>query len=330
MAKALALYSGGLDSALAILVMIRLGVRVTAVTFQTGFGCYQADSFRRMAQATAERFGFDLLIHDIIPQFLDIVRSPQFGYGKNMNPCLDCKILMLREAKKLMPELSADFIITGEVLWQRPMSQRRDRLAIIDREAGLKGMILRPLSAKHMSPTIPEQSGLVDRERLYDFHGRSRKPQTALAAELGLVDYPQPAGGCLLTDPIYAGRLQKLLRESPSATIRDIHLLRVGRHFRLSAAANVIIGRDADDNVALSNLLFPEDYRFFVKNCGSPLATISGLPSEEDLLTAAALTARYSAARAEATVAVTMEKDGRQSTINTVPATDDLISRFRI
>jgi hypothetical protein len=210
------------------------------------------------------------------------------------------------------------------------MSQRRDRLAIIDREAGLKGTILRPLSAKHMSPTIPEQSGLIDRERLYDFHGRSRKPQAALAAELGLVDYPQPAGGCLLTDPIYAGRLQKLLRESPSAKVRDINLLRVGRHFRLSETVSVIIGRDADDNIALGKLLSPEDYRFFVKNCGSPLATISGSPSEEDLITAAAITARYSAARAKASVAVTMEKDGCQSTLHVAPATDELVGRFRI
>ncbi len=329
MARALALYSGGLDSALAILVMLRLGIQVTAVTFQTGFGCNQADSFRRAARATADRFGFDLIVSDITPQFLDIVKRPHFGYGKNMNPCLDCKILMLREAKKLMAETGADFVVTGEVPGQRPMSQRKHMLPVIDREAGLTGMIVRPLSARLMSPTIPEQNGLLEREMLFRIHGRSRKPQVALAAELGLDDYQQPAGGCLLTDSAYAERLRRLLQENPSATVRDILLLRVGRHFRLSDDAKAIIGRDERDNAALGELLSSSDYRLFMKDCGSPLTTIVGDPSAAALRTAAALTARYSAARMLPTVSVTVEKDGMQNTLDVTPAADDQVDRLR-
>ncbi len=330
MARALALYSGGLDSALAVLVMLRIGIQVTAVTFQTGFGCYQADAFRRAARATADRFGFDLIVSDITPQFLDIVKKPHFGYGKNMNPCLDCKILMLREAKKLMAETGADFVVTGEVPGQRPMSQRKHMLPVIDREAGLTGMVVRPLSARLMSPTIPEQNGLLEREKLFRLHGRSRKPQVALAAELGLEDYQQPAGGCLLTDFAYAERLRRLLRENPSATVRDILLLRVGRHFRLSDNAKAVVGRDEQDNAALDRLLSLSDYRLFMKDCGSPLTTIVGVPSAAALQTAAALTARYSTGRKRLSVPVTIEKDGAQSTVFVSPATDDIIDRLRV
>ncbi|HSW64001.1 MAG TPA: asparagine synthase-related protein [Dissulfurispiraceae bacterium] len=329
MAKALALYSGGLDSTLAILVMLRQGVRVNAITFQTGFGCYQTEAFFQAALATAERFGFELIIRDIVPQFIDIIRTPKFGFGKNMNPCLDCKILMLREAKKLMSGVGADFIVTGEVLWQRPMSQRKDTLAIIDRESGLKGYVLRPLSAILMKPTIPEELGMVRREKLYAFNGRSRKPQIALAEELGLSDYPQPAGGCLLTDPLYAERLRRTIQESPAARVRTILMLRVGRHFQVAGGVRIVVGRDDKDNAELKKMLADDDYRLFVKDCGSPLTAVIGNPSEADLETAAALTARYSAARKLPTVSVTVEKNGRQNTLAVTPAADDLIGRLR-
>lgn len=329
MAKALALYSGGLDSILAILVMLKQGIPVTAITFLTGFGCYQAESFREAGRTAAQRHGFDLITRDITPQFLDIVRQPRFGYGKNMNPCLDCKILMLREARNLLAEVGADFVITGEVLFQRPMSQRRDTLPVLDRESELKGRVLRPLSAKLMNPTIPERDGMVDREQLYAFHGRSRKPQIALAREFGLDEYPQPAGGCLLTDPIYSLKLRQLLRECPDASREEISLLRIGRHFRLPSGATVIVGRDARDNAELGAMIPRGAPRFFVEGYGSPLASVIGTPDEEAMQAAAALTARYSAARKKAIVTVTCVAGPVRRTIEVAPATDEMIELLR-
>lgn len=329
MAKALALYSGGLDSILAILVMLRQDVRVTAVTFLTGFGCYQAESFREAARAASQRHGFELITRDITPQFIDIVRTPQFGYGKNMNPCLDCKILMLREAKKILAEIGADFVVTGEVLFQRPMSQRRDTLSVLDRESELKGLVLRPLSARLMKPTIPELNGMVNRELLHDFNGRSRKPQIALAAEFALTDYPQPAGGCLLTDPIYAERLRRLLQEHTDISPLDIGLLRLGRHFRLDSGVKIIVGRDDRDNTEMQKLLPPGTPVLFVEGYGSPLTALLGVVDDVSIEAAAALTARYSAARNLPFVAVTFINGSEQGVVNVSPATDDFIERCR-
>jgi tRNA-specific 2-thiouridylase len=194
---AVALYSGGLDSTLAILVVLRQGVEVKAVTFLNHFGCDISDrsSCSKNPFSAAEQFGFEVKLSHLSEKFIEIVKNPKFGHGKNMNPCMDCRILMLKEAKEFMNMTGAAFIITGEVLGQRPMSQRRDALDVIDREAGLKGHVLRPLSAKLMKPTIAEEKGIVERGLLYDFSGRSRKPQIALAEEFGLTDYPAPAGG---------------------------------------------------------------------------------------------------------------------------------------
>lgn len=329
MAKALALYSGGLDSTLAILTMLRQGIPVCAVTFLTGFGCYQAESFREAARNAAAQHGFELIARDITQQFIDIVRSPKFGYGKNMNPCLDCKILMLREAKKILAEVGADFIVTGEVLFQRPMSQRRDTLPVLDRESELKGLVLRPLSAKLMKPTTPELNGLVDRERLHDFHGRSRKPQIALAEAFGLTDYPQPAGGCLLTDPLYAVKLRRMLDENPHVSPHDIAMLRIGRHFRLPSGVKIIVGRDDRDNAELKKMLPAGSPELFVDGYGSPLATIVGAVDEEAIMAAAALTARYSAARKLPVVSVTFVSGAVRRVIDVAPASDETIEQLR-
>lgn len=329
MTKALALYSGGLDSILAILTMLRQGIPVTAVTFITGFGCYQAESFRESARNAAARHGFELIARDITPQFIDIVRTPKFGYGKNMNPCLDCKILMLREAKKMLAEVGADFVVTGEVLFQRPMSQRRDTFPVLEREADLKGLVLRPLSAKLLKPTIPEDRGLVDRERLHDFHGRSRKPQIALAEAFGLTDYPQPAGGCLLTDPIYSVKLRQMLIDHPDASPREVNLLRIGRHFRLPSGAEIIVGRDDRDNAELKKTAPPDVPQLFVEGCGSPLTVIVGRADDEALSTAAALTARYSAARKQSVVTVTCVVEADRRLLEVSPASDAMIELLR-
>jgi len=332
MPKAIALYSGGLDSILAILVVMNQGIEVTAVTFLTQIGCGVSDksSCHQKLLSAAEPFGFHVILYDLSEKFIDVVKNPRFGYGKNMNPCLDCKILMLREAKKLMTERNADFIVTGEVLWQRPMSQRRDSFPRIDREAGLQGYVLRPLSAKHLKPTIPEQKELVNRERLYDFSGRSRKPQMALAAEFGLADYPQPAGGCLLTDPIYASRLKELLMNNIDPSLKDLTLLRTGRHFRVAGNCKIIVGRNEKENETILTTAEDADYLLTVEGFGSPVTLIKGEVPAGTVQLAASLCARYSDARHLPAVEVTVRKNEEVFKIQATPATDSVTEDLRI
>jgi len=318
MAKAIALLSGGLDSTLAILVLLRQGIDITAVTFLTHFGCDISDSSScsKNPFPAAEKFGFEVKLSHLADKFIEIVKSPKYGHGKNMNPCIDCRILMLREAKELMGMIGADFIVTGEVLGQRPMSQRRDTLNIIDREAGVKGYVLRPLSAKLFHETAPEREGLVRRELLYNFSGRSRKPQMALARELGLTDYSAPAGGCLLTEPNFSFRLRELLDHTPEPSLNDLRLLRAGRHFRLSPACKAIVGRDERENGVIESFADAESYLFRVEGAGSPVALLCGAGSENFIPLAASLCARYSDARDLAEVEVTVTR-GRNALIVT-------------
>ncbi|HYA32235.1 MAG TPA: hypothetical protein VED67_05690, partial [Thermodesulfovibrionales bacterium] len=314
MAKAIALLSGGLDSTLAILVLLRQGIEVTAVTFLTHFGCDISDSSScsRNPFPAAEKFGFRVKLCHLADRFIEIVKNPKHGHGRHMNPCIDCRILMLREAKALMEMTGGDFIVTGEVLGQRPMSQRRDTLNIVDREAGLKGYVLRPLSAGLLNETVPERQGLVKREMLYNFSGRSRKPQMALARELGLTDYPAPAGGCLLTEPNYAYRLRELLERNPEPSLDELHLLRVGRHFRLSDTCKAIVGRDERENGVIESFAGEDRYLLKVEGVGSPSVILSGDDAAGFLPLAASLCARYSDAKHLPEVEVTVTK-GRNS-----------------
>jgi len=297
--KAVALYSGGLDSTLAIITVLRQGIEVRAVTFLNHFGCDISDSSScsKNPFSAAEKFGFEVKLSHLSDKFIEIVKNPKFGHGRNMNPCVDCRILMLKEARDFREMTGADFIITGEVLGQRPMSQRRDSLDIIDREAGLKGLVLRPLSAQLLKPTIPEERGIVDRELLYNFSGRSRKPQMALAREFGLTEYPAPAGGCLLTEPNYSYRLRELLAHDPNPSLLDLRLLRVGRHFRLSPGCKIIVGRNKTENENLLKLAESGDALVRVLGHGSPLTLVRGGGDGDILLTAASICARYSDAR---------------------------------
>jgi len=245
MTRAISLYSGGLDSTLATIIVMYQGIEVIAINFEHPFSCK-----RKNPDSIAKNFSFELKYFPLGDKFLEIVKNPKFGYGKNMNPCIDCRILMLKEVKKLMKELGAEFIITGEVLGQRPMSQHISALKSIEKETELEGIILRPLSAKLLPETIPEKKGLVDRSKLFDFKGKTRKPQFDLARKFGLNDIPQPGGGCLLTDPVYSMRLKDLLRYK-EPDIRDIELLKIGRHFRVSEKTKLIIGRNYDENCQL-------------------------------------------------------------------------------
>jgi tRNA-specific 2-thiouridylase len=335
--KAIALLSGGLDSTLAVLVMKRLGVDVTAITFLTHFGCNISDtsSCSKDPFPAAEKYGFTVKLCHLADKFIEIVKNPRHGHGKNMNPCIDCRILMLREAKEMMRLTGADFIVTGEVLGQRPMSQRKETFPMIDREAGVKGYVLRPLSARLLPETIMEKDGMVDREKLYAFNGRTRKPQMALAEELGLTDYPNPAGGCLLTEPNYAWRLKELLSVNKTPTLRELNLLKLGRHFRASGTSKlnevkIIAGRDEEENNLLEKFVDGEIY-MRAENWRSPLVLVTGTPSQSDILTAASICARYSDHRHLPAVSVNVYREGAViDSIFVSPAEEALIESLRI
>ncbi|GAB4489998.1 MAG: hypothetical protein OHK006_22260 [Thermodesulfovibrionales bacterium] len=329
--KAIALYSGGLDSTLAILTVMKQGIEVKAVTFMNHFGCDISDrsSCSKNPFAAAQQFGFEVKLCHLSDKFVQIVKSPKFGHGRNMNPCVDCRILMLTEAKVFMEMTGADFIITGEVLGQRPMSQRRDSLDIIDREAGLKGRVLRPLSAKLLRPTRMEEEGIVNRELLHGFGGRTRKPQMALAAEYGLTEYPAPAGGCLLTEPNYSFRLRELLDHEPDPSTDDFHLLRLGRHFRMGRGCRLIVGRDRSENEALFAFAGASVW-MRVEGYGSPVALIRGAADGETIRTAASICARYSDAKHLQAAKVRVVEGEKISFIDVVPANEDLIGRYKV
>jgi tRNA U34 2-thiouridine synthase MnmA/TrmU len=331
-ARAVALYSGGLDSTLAILTVMKQGIEVSAVTFLTHFGCDISDrsSCSKNPFSAAEKFGFEVKLSHLSDKFIDIVKNPQFGHGKNMNPCMDCRILMLREAGEFMSMTGAEFLVTGEVLGQRPMSQRKDALNIIDREAGLRGYVLRPLSAKLLKPTVPEEQGTVRRELLYDFSGRSRKPQMALAEEFGLDDYPAPAGGCLLTEPSYSYRLRELLSCIKDPSYEDLSLLRLGRHFRMSPGCKVIVGRNRSENEALLKIFSLKGIYLRVEGCGSPITVVRGSADEEIIRKAAALCARYSDARKFHVVTVTVFGNDGSYKLDVAPADNEIIGDLRI
>jgi len=330
--KAIALFSGGLDSTLAILLMLKQNIDVLAITFLTDFGCDIGDSSScsKNPGPAAAKFGFDLKLCHLGQKFVDIVKKPRHGHGRNMNPCIDCRILMLREAGALREMVGADFIITGEVLGQRPMSQQRNTLSLIERESGLKGLIVRPLSARLMPITIPEIQGIIDRDRLQAMNGRTRKPQMSLARELGLTDYPSPAGGCLLTDPIYSRRLQDLLRANPDPDNTDLSLLRLGRHFRPSKSCKIIVGRNETENNTLEKMQRAGDVHMYVDGVGTPLVLLTGPDAEKYLDLGASLCARYSDKKLEAEVQVTIKGRRGTSVVWTRPADEDMIDNYRI
>jgi tRNA-uridine 2-sulfurtransferase len=330
--KAVALYSGGLDSTLAILAVMKQGIEVKAVTFLNHFGCDITDksSCSKNPFAAAQQFGFEVKLCHLSDKFINIVKNPKFGHGKNMNPCMDCRILMLREAKEFMDIVNADFIITGEVIGQRPMSQRRDALDIIDRETGLRGHILRPLSAKLLKPTIPEQTGLVNRELLYGFGGRTRKPQMALAAEFGLTDYPLPASGCLLTEPNYSYRLSESLAYDRDPSLDDLNLLRVGRHFRLSDTCKVIVGRNEEENNAILMILGEKGTFLKAEDHAGPIAVIRGEANDELVRIAASLCARYSDGKHLSELHVKIWSGDNASNLAVRPAGQTIIDLYKI
>lgn len=291
--KAVALLSGGLDSTLAVRLILDQGVEVHALNFITPF-CTCNRKGRCEAKRVADEFGIPIRIIALTDEFFPLLRNPTHGYGSGMNPCLDCRILMFSRAKENLEEIGADFIFTGEVLGQRPMSQHLRAMRIIDHESGLDGCVLRPLSAKLLPSTMPERQGIVQREKLLGIRGRSRKEQMALAPEYGIADYPCPAGGCRLTEPGFARRMRDLVTHRVDFDLNELNLLKVGRHFRLLPRAKTVVGRNEEENRRIRALARPDDFLFEVQTWGSPLTLVRGEIGGEEIRRVASITARYS------------------------------------
>lgn len=349
--RAVALISGGLDSLLAAKVIQEQGVEVEGVNFFTGF-CVEGHThaIREKQRATpkrnnalwvAEQLGIKLHIVDVIEEYKDVLLNPKHGYGANMNPCLDCKVFMVKKSASLlqgrdgaennfMTDHDFDFIITGEVIGQRPKSQRKETMPIIARESGADDRLLRPLCAKLLPPTLPEREGWVDREALHGFHGRNRKPQIALAESFGFEEWSQPAGGCcFLTDAQYSNKLVDLWksRGSREYELDDVMLLKVGRHIRPAANFKLIIGRELGENRYL------EGYRstfvsLYASSHNGPLCLVDGEPSQEDLIQAAKILARYGQGKTAAEVTVQIDRlDGTSEELRVTPFRSGEIQR---
>ncbi len=323
--KAAALISGGLDSLLAAKAIQQQGVHVEGINFFTGF-CVEGHTHairnkdkakpkRNNALWVAEQLGIKLHIIDIVEAYKDVVINPKHGYGANLNPCLDCKIFMVKKAHEWIQQKGFDFLITGEVIGQRPMSQRKDTMPVIAHESGAEDLILRPLCARNLPATKPELEGWVDRDRLFDFSGRSRKPQMALAKQYGFEDYAQPAGGCcFLTDENYSVKLQDLWtnRGTKQYDIDDIMLLKVGRHIRPSPEFKLIIARDEGETRFLSGYRKQFQSIKTVSHAG-PLALVEGVQlTPEQIRLASTIVARFSKGKHEAQVELSYSKAGEE------------------
>jgi len=292
--KAVLLLSGGLDSILAGRLLLEQGIAVEALNFTSPFCNCTPKSFGcSAAKQAAEQLGIPVTIRACGDAYLEIMKHPRFGRGSGMNACLDCRIHLFARAKEFMAEINAAFVATGEVLGERPMSQRRDAMDTIEREAGLEGYIVRPLSAQHFKPSVPEIQGWVNREHLLDFQGRGRKPQIELAEAFGIRDYPCPAGGCLLTDKIFAIKFRELLEQEPGFGLRAARLLKYGRHFRLPGGAKVILGRNAQENSFLEHQARPGDVLLTPRDVPGPTALIPGQDAEGEAETAARILTAY-------------------------------------
>lgn len=328
--KAIALLSGGLDSILAVKVMVDLGFEVIALNMKTPF-CTCDGKDTCYSQLAAEKLKIPLRKIYGGEDYLEIVKNPKHGYGKNMNPCLDCRVFLFREAKKLMEEEGAEFVFTGEVLGERPMSQRKDAMNLIERESGLKGRVLRPLSAKLLEPTLMEKEGVVDRSKLLDIQGRSRKPQLALARRYQIDYFPCPAGGCLLTDPAFAPKLKESIQHGEDS-MRHMTLLKVGRHFRTPSGAKIIAGRDKRENETLMGLASATEPKLTVDGYKSTYVLLLGEPSGEDKTWAARVCARYSDGKDSGSVPVRIWLDSPSEfeLLEVNPIEESLLSAFRV
>lgn len=320
--KAIALLSGGLDSSLAVRMMLEQGVEVEAVAIKTpfcDFDCGKGCGHR--VKEVADELGIKLKTVYFGEEYLRMLKNPKHGYGSGMNPCIDCRGMMYHAAKDQMEKTGADFVITGEVLFQRPMSQNNRALHIIESEAGMEGKVLRPLSAKHMPPTDAEKSGLIKREDMGDIKGRSRKGQLAMAKHFGLADPPNAAGGCLLTDPAFSKRIEDIMEHSCDIpTINDIELLKVGRHFRLTPDTKMVVGRNKDENEVIKALVVEGDVVFEAKDHVGPTCILRGKHDDALVARCARIALRYSDAPKEAESKVRITVNNNETEVTVAPA----------
>jgi len=323
--RALGLCSGGLDSMLAGLLLRKIGVEVEWITFETPF--FSAAKARKVSMMT----GIPLTVKPIYPVYIEMLKNPPAGYGKYMNPCMDCHALMFRLAGELMREKNFDFLFSGEVLGQRPMSQTKTSLRYVEKHSGFDGYILRPLTAKNLPESIPEKEGWVDREMLLDIRGRGRKAQIKLAAEFGIEDYPAPAGGCLLTDKQYTSRLRELFDHQQTCSEEELHLLKFGRHYRLNPQTKLIVGRSEKDNENILKYHDPaRDIVIDVKDYSSPIGLIPHGAEKNVVMLAASICTGYSKAPKLALVEVLVKRAARQETIKVIALLPEDVRKLMI
>ena len=314
--KAICVFSGGLDSMLAADLIRAQGIDVLALFFETPF--FKSGRARKSARAIEVPFK----VADITRRHLEVVKKPKHGYGGNMNPCIDCHALMFRIAGEMLEEVGAGFVFTGEVLGQRPMSQNKRSLNLVATESGLNRLLLRPLSAKLLAPTIPEEKGWVQRERLLDFQGRSRKPQMEMAQRRDITEYPSPAGGCLLTEKGFSRRLKDLLTSKVDVETRELELLKLGRHFRIAPYTKIVVGRNKRENEAIQSLAGKNDTILRSVSVPGPTVFVSGELSGEVLDIATAITVAYSDAGERDAGEVRIEEGVRENRVVSVKTRD--------
>ena len=308
MAKAVLMLSGGLDSTLAGKLLLDMGIEVHALNYTSPFcTCTPKGLGCSAAKLVARELGIPVVVKGCGSDYLERMKRPRFGRGSGVNACIDCRVHLFTKAKDFMNEIEADFLATGEVLGERPMSQRREAMTLIERESGLQGMIVRPLSAQHLPPSIPEQSGLVDRARLKAISGRCRKPQLQLVEELSIKGYLCPGGGCLLTDRQFAARFRDLLEHEPDFGLHDARLLRYGRHFRLPGGTRIIVGRREDENAVLQRKATADDLLLEPIEVTGPTVLIRGGADRQTVRLAARVLASHVTKAPEADVAVTAQ-----------------------
>ena len=332
--KAIVLFSGGLDSILAAKLMLEQGVDVLAINFSAKLCmCGYKATGESQVEMAAKMLKVPLKTIDMTEDFIGMIKNPRYGHGANMNPCIDCKIYMLRHAKEMMDEVNASFLVTGEVLGERPMSQRRDALDLIEKRADVKGILLRPLTARNLEETLPEKEGIVERDKLLDIRGRSRKPQIALAQKFGIKKYPNPAGGCLLTDPGFANRVRDAIKHD-EFDAENLALLSVGRHFRLSDKARLVVGRDEAENNILLSIAGSDDTLFELKDHEGPIAILRIKNGADDGLInlAASIAAYHTKFRLEESIRIDYWRgsEAHKKLINIKPAGKEGVESLRL
>ena len=313
--KGLGLCSGGLDSILSALLLQRQGIEVTWICFETPF--FSSESAKKASCKT----GIPLITLDITDNYMEMMKAPKAGFGKNMNPCMDCHALMFSKAGEILKNKGFHFLFSGEVLGQRPKSQNKNSLRYVEKNSGFEGQILRPLCAKLLPATLVEQNGMVDRQQLMDISGRSRKTQVQMARDFGIKEYPSPAGGCLLTDKIFSNRLRDLMDVQKMFDKRELYFLKYGRHFRLDSKTKIIVGRSKNDN---KNLLkyFNASKDILLKHAGipGPDVVLTGSLTPENIQTAATICAGYTKSKPgeEAQIKVLTRNDATFVSVKTV------------